>query len=372
MAKSSNKAATEKKKKKYVNPMGEEVNHRCYGKFLRETMKEVRLSAQHLSLLYKTPFHPFLEMPDIHCEGHLVEKICRCYVADDKFVFAGITCTFSKEEVALITGLPFHGKAIDLKSKKTSDFWLLNKHFPESKALRRRDLKSKLIELCKSKEEEDIQDFVRILIFHMCSTFLLPNKGYACPSNVTKYVDDLEATWDFSWASAVHDMLMEDLRLFSQRIRRRDAGEVGVSLGYISGCTAALMVWFYEHSRMRKPSAYGLFPRMVRWVRSEDKSPLVRLSEKFHLLTAEQVYPELLIRQDEEHLFRPHEAKLIADKFNMKAIEKGRMEEDHESGPWLFRPQFTEINRLFAKWGQRSSRRALHSVNGTSGDVSVI
>ncbi|KAK1321415.1 hypothetical protein QJS10_CPA03g01125 [Acorus calamus] len=193
--------------------------------------------------------------------------------------------------------------------------------------LRRRDLKSKLIELCKSKEEEDIQDFVRILIFHMCSTFLLPNKGYACPSNVTKYVDDLEATWDFSWASAVHDMLMEDLRLFSQRIRRRDAGEVGVSLGYISGCTAALMVWFYEHTRMHKPSAYDLFPRMLRWVRSEDKSPLVRLSEKFHLLTAEQVYPELLIRQDEEHLFRPHEAKLIADKLNMKAIEKRRMEE---------------------------------------------
>ncbi|KAK1267107.1 hypothetical protein QJS04_geneDACA002525 [Acorus gramineus] len=80
-------------------------------------------------------------MPDIHCERHLVEKICRCYIVDDKFVFAGITCNLSKEEIALITGLPFRGKAIDLKSKKTSDFRLLNKHFRESKALHKKDLR---------------------------------------------------------------------------------------------------------------------------------------------------------------------------------------------------------------------------------------
>ncbi|KAK1311774.1 hypothetical protein QJS10_CPA07g00772 [Acorus calamus] len=115
-----------------------------------------------------------------------------CYVADDKFIFVGITCNFSKEEVVFITSLPFHGKTIDLKSKKTSNFLILNKHFSESKAFAQKIPESKLIELFQS-EEEDIQDFVRIFILHMCFKILLSNNGYACLSNVVKYVEDLEA-----------------------------------------------------------------------------------------------------------------------------------------------------------------------------------
>ncbi|KAK1301445.1 hypothetical protein QJS10_CPB12g00555 [Acorus calamus] len=62
---------------------------------------------------------------EIHCEGHLVEKICHCFDSNDRFILGGVTCKFSKEEVALITGLPFHGKALDLHSKKVSDIHLL-------------------------------------------------------------------------------------------------------------------------------------------------------------------------------------------------------------------------------------------------------
>ncbi|KAK1313180.1 hypothetical protein QJS10_CPA06g02429 [Acorus calamus] len=39
------------------------------------------------------------------------------------------------------------------------------------------------------------------------------------------------------------------------------------------------------------------------------------------------VDPELHVGQDEEHLFRPHKTKLIADKLNMKTIQKRKMEE---------------------------------------------
>ncbi|KAK1260147.1 hypothetical protein QJS04_geneDACA013409 [Acorus gramineus] len=78
---------------------------------------------------------------------------------------------------------------------------------------------------------------------------------------------------------------------------------------------------------MRNSSAYGLSPRRPRWVRTEDKSPLVHLSEKFHLLTAKQVVQELNVRQDEEHIFKLHVAKLIADQLNMKVIQKRKMEE---------------------------------------------
>ncbi|KAK1308733.1 hypothetical protein QJS10_CPA09g00996 [Acorus calamus] len=82
-------------------------------------------------------------------------------------------------------------------------------------------------------------------------------------------------------------MIIEDLRLFAERIRRRDARE-GVSLGYIGGCTATLMVWFYEHTQLRNPSAYEKVPRFFRWGRTNDKNPLVRFSEQFHLLIADQ------------------------------------------------------------------------------------
>ncbi|KAK1303172.1 hypothetical protein QJS10_CPB11g00920 [Acorus calamus] len=64
-------------------------------------------------------------MLEINYEGQLVEKICRCFKVDDKFILSGVTCKFTKEEVALITGLPFYGKAMDLQSKKISDIRLL-------------------------------------------------------------------------------------------------------------------------------------------------------------------------------------------------------------------------------------------------------
>ncbi|KAK1278196.1 hypothetical protein QJS04_geneDACA014414 [Acorus gramineus] len=314
----SPKIASEKKK--FVNPRAEEVNHRYYIKYFRDTLAEVKSSVDHMLLLGKTPFFHFLEMPEIHCEGQLVEKIFWCFELDDRFILGGVTCKFTKEEVALITGLPFYGKALDLQSKKISDIRLLQKHFPD-KHLHRKDVRVKLIQLYPSNEEEDKQDFVRILIILMCATFLLPNKGYECPNNLMRYLEDLDATWEFSWASAVHQMIIEDLRLFAERIRRRDAGE-GVSLGYIGGCTAALMVWFYEHTRLQNSLAYGKVPRFFRWGRTNNKSPLVRCSEQFHLLTADQVDPELNIGQQEEHLFRSHEETLVLEKLKMRAIQR--------------------------------------------------
>ncbi|KAK1294507.1 hypothetical protein QJS10_CPA16g00627 [Acorus calamus] len=52
-----------------------------------------------------------------------------------------------------------------------------------------------------------------------------------------------------------------------------------------------------------------------------DKSPLFRCSEQFHLLKAEQVDPELNIDQDEEYLFRPHDATLMI-------VEDSQMEDN--------------------------------------------
>ncbi|KAK1326101.1 hypothetical protein QJS10_CPA01g01854 [Acorus calamus] len=211
-------------------------------------------------------------------EPQLVEKICRCFDSNDRFILGGVTCKFSKEEVELITGLSFHGKALDLHSKKVSDIHLLQKHF-SSTHLHRKDVRQKLIQLHPSKEEENQEDFVRILIILICATFLLPNMGYACPNNVARYLENLDAIWEFSWALAVHEMIINDLRLFAQRVRQRET-RAGVNPGYIIRCTVALMV-----------------------------------------------DPKLNIGRDEEHLFRPHDATLIVEKIRMRAIKQLRQEE---------------------------------------------
>ncbi|KAK1301828.1 hypothetical protein QJS10_CPB12g00043 [Acorus calamus] len=162
---------TSKKKLKYVNPMGDEVNHRCYMKYFRDII----------------------------------------------------------------------GKVLDMKSKKISETRLLQKHFP-SKSLHRRDVGLKLIELFSSKEDEDVQDFVRILIIFMFATFLLSNMGYACLRILAEYLDDLDSTWKFSWASVVHEMILDDPKLFFESIRQRDEGKEGVPLGYVGGCTTAVII----------------------------------------------------------------------------------------------------------------------------------
>ncbi|KAK1297241.1 hypothetical protein QJS10_CPB15g00915 [Acorus calamus] len=78
--------------------------------------------------------------------------------------------------------------------------------------------------------------------------------------------------------------------------KQRDA-RAGVNQGYIARCTTALMacniknimlVWFYEHTRLRSPSAYRIVPRFFQWGRMNDKSLLFRCSGQFHLLRAEQ------------------------------------------------------------------------------------
>ncbi|KAK1296891.1 hypothetical protein QJS10_CPB15g00759 [Acorus calamus] len=73
---------------------------------------------------------------------------------DDRFILGGVTCKFTKEEVALITGLPFYGKALDLQSKRITNIRLLQKHFPD-KHLHMKDVRVKLIQLYPSNEEED-------------------------------------------------------------------------------------------------------------------------------------------------------------------------------------------------------------------------
>ncbi|KAK1298772.1 hypothetical protein QJS10_CPB14g00910 [Acorus calamus] len=50
-------------------------------------------------------------------------------------------------------------------------------------------------------------------------------------------------------------------------------------------------------------------------------------NQRQHAKETHDVDPELHVRHNEEHLFRPHEAKLIADKLNIIAIQKRRMEE---------------------------------------------
>ncbi|KAK1309277.1 hypothetical protein QJS10_CPA09g00762 [Acorus calamus] len=173
----------------------------------------------------KKSVNPRAEMHEINSEGQLVEKICQCFEVDDRFILGGVTCKFTKEEVALITDLSFYGKALDLQSKKIFAIRLLQKHFTD-KHLHMKDVRAKLIQLYPS--NEDMQDF----------------------------------------------MIIEDLRLFAERIRCRDARE-RVSLGYIGGCTAALMVDL-----------------------------------------------ELTIGQQEENLFMPHEEVLVLKKLKMEATQR--------------------------------------------------
>ncbi|KAK1292814.1 hypothetical protein QJS10_CPB17g00719 [Acorus calamus] len=100
-----------------------------------------------------------------------------------RFILGEVTCKFSKEEVALITGLPFHRKALDLHSKKKG-----------------------------------------------CSTEAYstpPIKGGGGPEGLCS---DLYNS-DVCYLSATQQ----------GRVRQRDA-RAGVNPGYIAGCTAALMV----------------------------------------------------------------------------------------------------------------------------------
>ncbi|KAK1305094.1 hypothetical protein QJS10_CPB11g00919 [Acorus calamus] len=95
--------------------------------------------------------------------------------------------------------------------------------------------------------------------------------------------------------------------------------------------------------------------------KDNDKSPFVHCSEQFHLLTADQVDPELTIGQQEEYLFRPHEEALVLEKLKMGAIQR-RIKEGIIEG--IGKRKLVEVS-----CAQGSTHRAIHSVDATTWDL---
>ncbi|KAK1314125.1 hypothetical protein QJS10_CPA06g00877 [Acorus calamus] len=194
-----------------------------------EAMKKVRLSDQHLSVLYKTPFHPFFEILDIHYYIKLLE---------------GGDCTH---------------------------YWLTvlreDHRFKDQEDIRFSASEQALSIIESSAQEEPDVEVDRALSVE-------GGGGHA-----RLHADPHTSHVFHIFATQLRDMLMEDLQLFLQRIRKRDTREVGVIIGYISGCTAALMVDL-----------------------------------------------EINVRRDGSTFQAPY-AKLIADQLNMKTMQNRRMVE---------------------------------------------
>nr|CAD1838159.1 unnamed protein product [Ananas comosus var. bracteatus] len=112
------------------------------------------------------------------------------------------------QEVAVLLGLPLLGQALDLSLKVGSN---IQNRYLEWKKVDRKNLEVVLKEMSPKQDEEDITDFVKLLILYFFCCILFTNTNNLCPKGLVAIVDDLPALARYNWPEAVHRLIIDSL-----------------------------------------------------------------------------------------------------------------------------------------------------------------
>ncbi|KAG1327400.1 hypothetical protein COCNU_01G013340 [Cocos nucifera] len=198
----------------------------------------------------------------------VLSDIIKCHIGGDQFIIAEKIVTFSAEEVALIVGPPCHDVkiSIDRKPKKERLFDKFGKRLQ----LQYKGLESLISQLKSLKRKEDIEDTNRLWIAYIFALFLAPKSNQTCPRDMIPFLDDLSQLGSFAWAVFIKNLGVEVLPeitdyLRSGEPRKAKRFDKGRKQPTLLGCSAALVVWFLEHTNIRSPSDPSKFSRLLRW-----------------------------------------------------------------------------------------------------------
>lgn len=206
---------------------------------------EMGFDKAHVHIIRNTPFGAFVDMQPFVVEGPLLADIIRCHKGGDEFSIWGKVLRFSVEEVALIVGLPCHGKKISITGRNKKG--RLFQRFGPKLDLHHKGLEKLIVQLQSSKIQEDIEDTVRLWIAYMLGMFLAPKSNQTCPKYLIPYLDDLSQLGAIDWASAIKDLILSGLPEIAECLRsgkpvQAKRCDKGRRQPILFGCSAALLV----------------------------------------------------------------------------------------------------------------------------------
>ncbi|XP_039130882.1 uncharacterized protein LOC120267272 [Dioscorea cayenensis subsp. rotundata] len=167
------------------------------------------------------------------------------------------------QDVSLILGLQCDGTRYRLQKGKKGTFSDLKKEYFSKGVDRNRDcLVRSLMNMVVRRESKKEESFVKLSLVYILGFFLFPTTSCSSPAWLPYYVDNLSTIGQYAWAQAIHKWMMDDVPLATARVKEKCAGKQS-RIGYVRGCTMALIFWFYEVTGNGKKIHFGRTPRIL-------------------------------------------------------------------------------------------------------------
>ncbi|XP_012842539.1 PREDICTED: uncharacterized protein LOC105962762 [Erythranthe guttata] len=112
-------------------------------------------------------------------------------------------------------------------------------------------LKPKMMEYIDSRDDEDVEDVVRIIILHVLTSCFFVTSGDQVSWWMVQLCDELYKLSDYNWAGYIVEFLMKYVQ------------ETEPSL--VRGCTTLLLFWMCERINIIEPIIADAFPRFQKW-----------------------------------------------------------------------------------------------------------
>ncbi|KAL0907727.1 hypothetical protein M5K25_022158 [Dendrobium thyrsiflorum] len=249
----------------------------------------------HEALLQRTPFNYILQLPYLELNHSLLLELLVQYDKfDNSFSIAGHRLEFKSDDIALIFGLPNHGKIVRLNSNMNKDFY--HRIF-EKGAVTRYEIVYHLRKYAMDQSADAVEAFVVLLVGLFISTVLLPSSNTSVVSSLWNFIEQIDYMNDYAWAPLVFQELFDEVNRAKSQMTEEDASD-GLSDNIYGGCFLALQIWICEIAGMGKPERQGSSPRILGWRRNSMDGIL----DQFRLLSSSDIRCGLSPLESERHL----------------------------------------------------------------------
>nr|CAD1825819.1 unnamed protein product [Ananas comosus var. bracteatus] len=192
------------------------VNLRCFVGAYRKTYTSV-VKPYHFPVIQIKIFGNILHFPDITLDRPMPEFIVRHWKEGVEF------------EIGLQFCLPLSGQILDLNLKVGSN---TRNRYLEGKKVYHKNLDVVLKEMSPKEDEDNIIDFVKLLILYFFVCILFTNTNNLCPKGLVALVDDLPALGRYNWTEVVHQLIIDSLCSAAIKLQANSK-----RVGYVLGCT---------------------------------------------------------------------------------------------------------------------------------------
>ena len=91
------------------------VQHRCFPKWYRDSVRGLNFTDKHVNSILRTPFGHFLNFPYMYVDNQLLDDLCMSYLGNETFRIGGVAVQLTIDNIVQILGVP--NGPIEIKSK---------------------------------------------------------------------------------------------------------------------------------------------------------------------------------------------------------------------------------------------------------------